>query len=66
MGRARVSEKHANFLVALDGATTADILALAAEVKRRVKEQSGHQLEEEVRLLGIGAQGPAAALPAAP
>jgi UDP-N-acetylmuramate dehydrogenase len=66
VGRARVSEKHANFLVALDGATTADILALAAEVKRRVREQSGHELQEEVRLLGIrppdaaeGRKGPA-------
>ena len=53
VGRAQVSEKHANFLVALDGAATADILALAAEVKRRVREHSGHELEEEVRLLGI-------------
>jgi UDP-N-acetylmuramate dehydrogenase len=64
IGRARVSEKHANFLVALDGARTTDILALAAEVKRRVREHSGHLLEEEVRLLGIGADGPAG-LPAA-
>ena len=58
LGRAQVSEKHANFLVALDGATTADILALAAEVKRRVREHSGHELEEEVRLLGIGRRRP--------
>ena len=66
VGRARVSEKHANFLVALDGAATADILALAAEVKRRVREHSGHRLEEEVRLLGIaaGAGGPAGLLAA--
>lgn len=55
VGRARVSEKHANFLVALDGARAADILALAAEVKRRVREHSGHELEEEVRLLGVDA-----------
>jgi UDP-N-acetylenolpyruvoylglucosamine reductase len=66
VGRARVSEKHANFLVALEGATTADILALASEVRRRVRETSGVLLEEEVRLLGVGAQGSAAALPAAP
>ena len=52
-GNARVSEKHANFLVALPGATAADILALAAEVKHRVREQSGHELVEEVRLLGF-------------
>ena len=62
-----MSEKHANFLVALDGATTADILALAAEVKRRVREHSGHELQEEVRLLGImqsDAGHPAGLLPA--
>ena len=58
VGRAQVSEKHANFLVALDGAATADVLALAAEVKRRVREHSGHELEEEVRLLGIVPPGP--------
>jgi UDP-N-acetylmuramate dehydrogenase len=51
-GRAHVSEKHANFLVAEPGATAADILALAAEVKRRVREHSGHDLVEEVRRLG--------------
>jgi UDP-N-acetylmuramate dehydrogenase len=53
MGRACVSEKHANFLVALPGATAADVVALAAEVKRRVREQSGHDLVEEVRRLGF-------------
>jgi len=52
-GTARVSEKHANFLVALPGATAADIVALAAEVKRRVREHSGHELVEEVRRLGF-------------
>ncbi len=55
IGKARVSERHANFLVALDGATAADILALAAEVKRRVREQTGVALEEEVRHLGFAA-----------
>jgi len=53
VGRARVSEKHANFLVAEPGATAADIIALAAEVTRRVREQSGHELVEEVRRLGF-------------
>ena len=52
-GKARVSEKHANFLVALPGATAADIFALAGEVKRRVREHSGHDLVEEVRRLGF-------------
>lgn len=51
-GKALVSQKHANFLVALPGAATADIEALAVEVKRRVREHSGHELTEEVRRLG--------------
>ena len=52
-GKARVSEKHANFLVALPGATAADIVGLADEVRRRVHEHSGHELTEEVRRLGF-------------
>jgi UDP-N-acetylmuramate dehydrogenase len=52
-GRAQVSRKHANFLVALPGATAADIVALAAEVERRVREQTGYELVEEVRHLGF-------------
>jgi len=51
-GRAQVSEKHANFLVALPGATADDIRSLATEVRRRVREHSGHELTEEVRHLG--------------
>ena len=53
VGRARVSEKHANFLSPLPGATAADIVALADEVRRRVREQSGYELVEEVRRLGF-------------
>jgi len=52
-GRAQVSERHANFLVALEGARAADILALADEVKRRVLDHSGVALEEEVVRLGV-------------
>ena len=53
MGRAHVSEKHANFLVAEDGASATDITTLAAEVVRRVHESSGYELVEEVRRLGF-------------
>jgi len=53
VGRAHVSEKHANFLVAEPAATADDITALAAEVVRRVKETSGYELIEEVRRLGF-------------
>ncbi|HSL95661.1 MAG TPA: UDP-N-acetylenolpyruvoylglucosamine reductase, partial [Thermoleophilia bacterium] len=57
VGRAQVSTKHANFLVALPGAKATDVLALSAEVKRRVREQSGVELVEEVRRLGFDAGG---------
>jgi UDP-N-acetylmuramate dehydrogenase len=56
VGLAEVSQRHANFLVALKGAAAADILALAEEVKRRVFEQSGVQLVEEVVHLGFSAE----------
>ena len=52
VGQAQVSPAHANFLVALPGATAADIRRLAAKVKRVVFESSGVRLEEEVTMLG--------------
>ena len=53
VGGAQVSEKHAGFIINRGGATAADILALIAEVRRRVYERSGVLLEREVRLLGM-------------
>lgn len=54
VGGAQVSEAHANFLVNIGNARAADFLTLAALVKLRVKETSGIELEEEVRLVGEG------------
>jgi UDP-N-acetylmuramate dehydrogenase len=51
-GRARVSEKHANFIINEGGASAADIEALILEVKRVVEEKSGVKLEPEVRIVG--------------
>ena len=51
-GGARFSEKHANFVENIDGATTADVLALMAEGRRRVHERFGVELEPEVQVLG--------------
>lgn len=50
VGGAQVSEKHAGFVVNTGNATAADVLALIAEVQRRVREASGVTLEPEVRL----------------
>lgn len=52
VGGARLSPKHANFVENDDGATTADILELMAEARRRVHERFGVVLEPEVQVLG--------------
>ncbi|HET7122148.1 MAG TPA: UDP-N-acetylmuramate dehydrogenase [Solirubrobacterales bacterium] len=51
-GGARFSEKHANFVENDREATTADVLALMAEGRRRVHERFGVELEPEVQVLG--------------
>jgi UDP-N-acetylmuramate dehydrogenase len=52
VGGARFSEKHANFVENSGGASTADVLALMAEGRRRVHDRFGVTLEPEVQLLG--------------
>ena len=52
VGGARFSEKHANFVENGGEATTADVIALMAEGRRRVRERFGVALEPEVQLLG--------------
>jgi UDP-N-acetylenolpyruvoylglucosamine reductase len=52
VGGARFSEKHANFVENLGDATTADVVALMAEGRRRVRERFGVELEAEVQVLG--------------
>ena len=51
-GGARFSEKHANFVENAGDATTADVLELMAEGRRRVHERFGVELEPEVQVLG--------------
>ena len=51
VGGARVSEKHANFIVGSEGATAADVVALIEEVRRRIKETTGATLELEIKIL---------------
>src|SRR5207237_6068334 len=52
VGGARFSDKHANFVENTGDATTADVIALMAEGRRRVHEHCGVVLEPEVQLLG--------------
>jgi UDP-N-acetylmuramate dehydrogenase len=52
VGGAGVYEGHANIIVNRGGATAADVLALASEMKRRVLDRFGIELESEVRFIG--------------
>jgi UDP-N-acetylenolpyruvoylglucosamine reductase len=52
VGGARLSPKHANFVENTGTATTADVLRVMAEGRRRVHERFGIELEPEVQVLG--------------
>lgn len=52
VGDAGFSEKHANFVENRGAATTAQVLAVMAEGRRRVYEQTGVLLEPEVQTIG--------------
>jgi UDP-N-acetylmuramate dehydrogenase len=52
IGGAGFSGKHANFVENLGGATTAEVVAVMGEGRRRVKERFGIELEPEVQTLG--------------
>ncbi len=51
IGGARISPKHANFIVNEGGATSKDIRALIAFIKGAVFSQYGVRLEEEIRYI---------------
>ncbi len=50
LGGAKVSEKHANFIIAEKGCTSRDILRLIDAIKERVNEQCGTELELELEI----------------
>ena len=52
IGDAQVSEMHCNFLINLGNAAAADIETLGETVRRRVKENSGVELEWEIKRIG--------------
>lgn len=53
VGGARFAPKHANFIENTGNATTADVLAVMDEGRRRVMERFGVALEPEVQTLGV-------------
>ena len=52
IGDAQVSEMHCNFLINLGNASAADIENLGETVRQRVKENSGVDLEWEIKRIG--------------
>ncbi len=52
VGDAQVSEMHCNFLINRGSATAADIEGLGEEVRRRVREKTGVELQWEIRRIG--------------
>ena len=52
IGKACISEKHANFIINAGGARAADIEALIYHVRDRVEREQGVRLETEVRIVG--------------
>ncbi|QQR81493.1 MAG: UDP-N-acetylmuramate dehydrogenase [Deltaproteobacteria bacterium] len=52
VGGARISAKHANWIVNEGGATAKDILVLIGLVKDKVKEKFSVKLETEVKIVG--------------
>jgi UDP-N-acetylmuramate dehydrogenase len=53
VGGAQVSEFHCNFLINLGNATAADIETLGETVRRRVKDDSGVELDWEIKRIGV-------------
>ena len=52
IGGAQVSEKHANFIVNIGGATALDIELLIKHMRDTVQEKQGVALQQEVKVLG--------------
>ncbi len=52
IGGARISEQHANFIINEGEASSADIVALIQRTQAAVKQNSGIELETEVRMVG--------------
>ncbi len=53
VGGAQVSHQHANMIVNLGNATTADIIAVARLMQKKVRDEFGIVLQPECRLIGF-------------
>lgn len=53
IGGAEVSSLHANFIITGDSAKAADVETLIAHIRSVVKQQTGVELQPEVRVVGV-------------
>jgi len=53
VGTAAVSDKHANFVIADEGGSADDVLAVLAAVREQVRRRTGVELRTEIRLIGF-------------
>ena len=51
-GDAQISHIHANIMVNLGEATSADVIALVRHAQHTVKEQLGYELQPEINFVG--------------
>jgi UDP-N-acetylmuramate dehydrogenase len=51
IGRAQISEKHANFIVNLGGAKAKDVISLIKLAKKKVKKKFGISLKKEIQII---------------
>ena len=57
VGDAQVSQRHANFIVNLGHATSADVFALVRKIREEILHRTGFTLHCEVRYLSPGGEG---------
>lgn len=53
IGGAKVSEKHANFIINAGGATADQVVQLVSYIKQQVRDKAGVQLMEEIEYVGF-------------
>jgi len=53
IGKAKISEKHSNFIINLGGAKSKDVLALIKLVKKKVRAKIGIDLKTEIQFVGF-------------
>jgi UDP-N-acetylmuramate dehydrogenase len=53
IGRAKISEKHANFIVNVKNARAKDVVKLIELIRKKVKRKFNIELEEEIKLVGF-------------